>query len=275
MGDHAGDTAASLINRSGGSPLEYVSGTAAVLTRVTPTSSFHNDKAANMVGSLVTLTDNGGRAYAKLTPTEPWTVSYWCYQLGTGSRYMLGRMASNVGWYVTHDSGATGITFALKSNASNHWSVGATGLPTLNSRWAHVVIVHDPDAGGTGPENVRVYIDGVQWTTTPVATGTLTAPAYTAQLQVGGVGSAYSTGYLDEVAIWNKALGHREVAEIRPAGRPGELSQLSSASALTVWFRCGDQPGDSASQLVNAVDGVAAPATVGTTFALDDLVQVP
>lgn len=92
----------------------------------------------------------------------------------------------------------------------------------VNSVWAQLTLVYD----GTRPEDqrVRVYVNGSLDVTMPEASAALTA--YTSPLHVGCMPApAQMTqqnflGEIDEVVIWNRALGDAEIMQWYTNTRP-------------------------------------------------------
>jgi hypothetical protein len=129
-----------------------------------------------------------------LTPTSPsgGTAGY-AFIIGQGN--WNGTNSGN-GWTVFQFN----QTIQLFAPASTLVQVAATGnVITSTSTWYHVAIVKS----GTGTNNTKIYIDGVQQ-----AQGTPTISNSTRQLMIGGISSTYGwdneyivNGYLDEVRI--------------------------------------------------------------------------
>lgn len=154
----------------------------------------------------------------------------------------------NVGGYITGSQGIW-ITWYLDGNiyfsprGTGGGSFGLTYAQTYDNNWHHYIGVYD----GTSAANCKLYLDG-----NLVATGTGTPPsslpATTGDVfQVGALGTTfYTTGSIDEVAVWNKAISANAVQEIYNAtinnpGYTADLFKLANESQAPVfWNRMGD-----------------------------------
>ena len=169
------------------------------------------------------------------------TLSAWVY-LNTGSAYQ--------GIISKRDSGGTNYQLYTDNSATpklrffdGSTPASSTGNVSLNA-WHHIAITID-----SGVSNGSIfYIDGVNSGT---ATFTITlndANLLLGAIDTGAVGS-FLNGKLDEVAIWNAALGETAIQEIynATANNTGKALDLStdynnytSSSNLQYWNRLGD-----------------------------------
>ena len=84
-----------------------------------------------------------------------------------------------------------------------------------------------------------LYIDGseVSYTATNAGTGVAaTLHSENVSFDIGRNGSFYSTGDMDEVSLFDKALSQSEVTSIYNSGTPNDISSLSPLA----WWRMGD-----------------------------------
>lgn len=52
------------------------------------------------------------------------------------------------------------------------------------------------------------------------------------------------TGYIDEVSVWNSAIGKTDIEELYHNGSPFDLKQHRRIGVLQAWYRMGDNSGD-------------------------------
>jgi hypothetical protein len=111
------------------------------------------------------------------------------------------------GWGLYYNS-STSVRFF----AGNYTSAGATASITQR-KWTHIVGV----VTAIG-EPVLLYVDGELAATGQNATSTLLTSTAIDSQYIGATGSGLAYGargvYIDEVAIWNRALSSNEVSEI-------------------------------------------------------------
>ena len=139
-------------------------------------------------------------------------------------------------------SGGT-IQFAVAYNlvdASTRY-VKSSSSPST-STWYHVVCTYDGSETGN-TNRAKIYIDGVNVTTTGSGTINSTTTASTGTFNIGWwEGSArYMTGKIDEVAVFDYTLDSDQVQEIYDATSTGVTADLSTLDTPPVaWYRMGD-----------------------------------
>tara|TARA_R100001460_G_scaffold78319_2_gene119357 strand:+ start:426 stop:1304 length:879 start_codon:yes stop_codon:yes gene_type:complete len=161
------------------------------------------------------------------------SISFWGKKDASNKILCLGGFinSSNGIWINWHLDG--NIYFSPRGSGAGSFSL--TYAQSYDSNWHHYTGVYD----GTSAANCKLYLDG-----NLVATGTGTPPsslpATTGDVfQIGALGTSfYTTGSIDEVAIWNSALSSDAVTEI--ASGPNDLDNLTNAPDPTAWFRMGD-----------------------------------
>ncbi len=114
----------------------------------------------------------------------------------------------------------------------------ASGSTVLSAgTWYHIVGTFDGS-------NVKVYVDGVLEDTT-AASGSLDQTADIVSIAKGVNNNTYNfNGKIDEVAIWNSALGSTAVTQIYNSGTPialdSDTGNYTSSADLVAWYRMGD-----------------------------------
>lgn len=180
---------------------------------------------------------------ANLPTGNKLTVSVWAKQASTSGDATLvsqwdysGGLPQSGSWALQLTPSGTGVRFFVAETeqdvgnnyadtASNTWSTGS---------WHHVVAVFD-GAQSTSYDRVKLYIDGVAYSTTGGGTFPTTLVNANAPLIIGvfmGL-DRYWNGSLDEVKVYSRALSPNEVKAEYDAGVAGNNSGLSFASAIT------------------------------------------
>ena len=132
-----------------------------------------------------------------------------------------------------------GNNFAFNLNDGS-WSSALFNVPLIdNDEWYHVV-------GTFNGSTINIYVNGVAGTSGSSGTPVSTSASLFIARETGG---NYFNGKIDEVAIWNTALGETAIQEIynATANNTGKALDLStdynnytSSSNLQYWNRLGD-----------------------------------
>lgn len=141
------------------------------------------------------------------------------------------------------------IRFAINATAYYIIHDSSTGY-SFDTDWHHIVAVMTPNSGLL---DIKLYFDGQELSITPQGSQPSTDNMDFAnnQLLIGAwsTGAFYFDGNMDEVAIWNTALGETAIQEIYNAtynntGKALDLStdynNYTSSSNLQYWNRLGD-----------------------------------
>ncbi|MBC8069304.1 MAG: LamG domain-containing protein [Deltaproteobacteria bacterium] len=145
-------------------------------------------------------------------------------------------------------------------------SVRAPIDPTL---WHHVVATYD--AAAPAPQ-VNLYVDGAL---AGSADATLTHES-AGDMFIGRFGETglWLPGDLDELALWETALGADEVAALHGDGVPTDLAidgdGYASAASLIAWWRMGDREGGVGDMIADEAGDATAMRVGGTEF-VDDV----
>ncbi len=171
------------------------------------------------------------------------SISAWIYPTAYGSAtaesFVSTDAASPRAFYLGLFNG-TNFRFSLSTNGTVLTSLAtAASTVTLNT-WQHILVTWDQ-------VNLKLYKDGVLLktvATTYASNGTFTT---TNDLVIGARRSPSTgafPGKIDEVGIWNVALGLTEITELYNSGTPIALNtdtgNYTSASDLQAWYRMGD-----------------------------------
>ena len=137
----------------------------------------------------------------------------------------------------------------LVRNTGGAYITATTTNKTSKGRWHHLVATYS--GGGTygdGVGTMKIYIDGVDET----STSTTTTSAQAVGAATGYIGGWQTTshsnfwdGYIDEVTIWSAALAAAEVASVYNNGIPSSPTATGMPSSLLSWYQMGDNANDS------------------------------
>lgn len=167
------------------------------------------------------------------------SISFWGKKDASNKELVVGgRIDTNNGiwiqWYIDGN-----IYFSPRGSGAGSYTL--THAQSYDSNWHHYVGVYD----GSSAANCKLYLDG-----NLVATGTGTPPASLPAttgdvFQIGALGTSfYTTGNIDEVAIFDYALSARQIKqdiyEGTTTGKTADLNNISNLTAPVAWYRMGD-----------------------------------
>lgn len=168
---------------------------------------------------------------ASLNFIGAFTTSVWFYAVGlTGAFEVLSSKGYHSGNFVNAQNTPYGMAVQgglLKTNLTNElderYLVNSTLSPALNT-WYHAVFTWD---GTTGANNCTWYIDGaldVQSSQTDVTELNITTDDVRIGNDIRTDSRFYWDGYIDQTAIWNRALTAEEVSTLYNMGSGIEYS---------------------------------------------------
>lgn len=168
---------------------------------------------------------DGQGAFAQTQRAVPsgqgsFTVSAWVYRTGATSGTVLSQTSTDTsrsGWALAYV--AEQDRWVMSWGASTATPLSATSTQTGTApparTWTHVAGVVDADAQGGA--TIRLYVNGRPVGETVSIASVYRRSSAPGNLQVGragrnGVFDGYFTGMVDEVQVWQRALGEREIA---------------------------------------------------------------
>ena len=189
-------------------------------------------------GNNVFFNTNNAFSFSAWVNLDSYTSTYpYIANLKTNLTNGFSIFLSNAGGYQGLNIGSSDSSI-VRSRTGNY-------LQFLNS-WNHISITYNGNGSSTR-SNFSIFINGEPATlNTTGAFSTITNANNLGRL---GNGSFYLDGKLDEVAIWNTALGETAIQEIynATANNTGKALDLStdynnytSSSNLQYWNRLGD-----------------------------------
>ena len=169
------------------------------------------------------------------------TMSAWMKRLASDDIVVVEKSTDNndrVGLHL----GSDGNIYYIISTGSG-LAYGSVAL--AGTDWHHVVGVFDGSLSGNA-NRLKIYVGGALQTLSFSGTIPSTTPSSSASLLIGKdvPNTQYSTGNIDEVAVWSVALSADDIAKI--ASKPLNLSKASTydtdrTSNLKLWLRAGDK----------------------------------
>ena len=171
------------------------------------TDRFGNSNSAYQFNGLSSYIDG---SISGLTSLDETTLSIWILSEGDagGQPYDLFFQLGNYGSHTfAYAYNYSGTNLDLHSNCFNN------PYPSLNinHQWHHIVIVD-------GSSSASVYIDGVLYFTWNAQQGPGCYYGSNTFLIGGGADNQYTTGYLDDVGFWDRALTVCEIQDLYNAG---------------------------------------------------------
>lgn len=203
------------------------------------------------------LSFNGSTQYISVTQSSSLNtftalaVSAWVYPTVVSGNYIIVRKNNDTGG-TNHDLYQLDISsnkarFLVAANGSGVQTAGNDTVLTANA-WYHLVGTWD----GT---TARLYINQVQEPTTDSLSGTI-ATSTSNSLQIGRteLSTAYFSGKIDEVRIYNRALAASEITSLYAQGSSDKTNSSVSQpqgtgrldSGLAGYWRLDDGSGSSA-----------------------------
>lgn len=198
-----------------GSPKWYdlVSGNPAVLSSFTAGNGWNT--ASNPGGAGSIKFNNAAKLTTSVPVQSALTFACWAQRLtGGGSYGTLFAFSGSLGWYVL-SSGK--VEFYPEATSTTTLAVGT---------WYHLAVTIDSTGAG------KYYINGVQDATTFSYSNT---PRVWQYLGTDGGGDNY-IGYLNDFAVWNRALSASEINWLYTSSREGYAGVLNwlSPEALDI-----------------------------------------
>lgn len=176
---------------------------------------------------------------------DPFSLAAWIKH-GTDSDWgaIIANAVANpnaLGWHF-FVSTANEIGLNIANSNVNGLLVRSTELILAAEGWTHVTATYDGSSAAAG---ITLYKNGRD-AGLSITLDTLSASSISiGQIHIGGRDPSWGSqipfdGQLDEIAIWNRAITPREVAELYSCGQSSDLSRLSSFSDAIHWWRMGE-----------------------------------
>ena len=231
-----------LDDRVGEAPLSTANSLSFNMTpvnRVSYPAGYVPTQADNVYSMAFDGTNYVSAANTFLNSASVCSISFWGKKSASNKELVVGGRIdiSNGIWIQWYSDG--NIYFSPRGSGAGSFSVSYA--QSYDADWHHYVGVYD----GTSASNCKLYLDG-----NLVATGTGTPPANLPSttgdvFQIGALGTShYTTGSIDEVAIFDYALTPRQIKQDiyngTTSGKTADLNNISNLTAPVAWYRMGD-----------------------------------
>jgi hypothetical protein len=164
------------------------------------------------------------------------SISFWLKKgVDSTNAYVFARNTSQ--WLIFQNGTNNSLKYRLITNGGTYTKIGGA---ILDSQWHHCAFVWDGSAN-----TFDIFEDGVKIGTSTTTSGSLISSTAVAYIFSFANGAPYSSGNIDELAIFDSALSQTDITSIYNSGVPNDISSLSPLS----WWRCGD--GDTAPTLTD------------------------
>jgi len=198
-----------------------------VYSSVLPDQSFLT--GVNSAYNFIDL--DGSNEYIQLTgnsPANSFTISAWVFDThASGGDYSAIYSANNVTIWFGVRNNSSGFV-RLHINGSPHVDTPSGSFSSPSNQWLHLV-------GSWDGTNAKIYINGVSQTLT--TSGTPSNPSAQANPTIGINDSNFGlnqwTGYLANVAVWDKALSDDDTLAIYNSGRHYNLLDSYSDNMIS------------------------------------------
>ena len=166
------------------------------------------------------------------------SISFWLKKgVDSSNAYVFSRSTSQ--WLIFQNATNNSLKYRLITSGGTYTK---TGGAILDSQWHHCAFVWD-----SSTNTFDIYEDGVKIGTSTNTSGSLISSTASAYIFSFVNGAPYSSGKVDELAIFDSALSQSDITSIYNSGVPNDLSSLSPIS----WWRMGD--GDTANTITDNV----------------------
>ncbi len=156
--------------------------------------------------------------FTQVDLTSSFTTSFWFKPINLGASFLVGRSTnSDYVWL------RSGNQIRIRINFSTYTFVEILGNNINTGAWNHLFIVR-----GSG-NNLTLYLNGATFSTSQIASGNHRLT------QIGGVGTSFYDGNVDEVAFWDSDQS-LNLNAVYNSGIPNDISSLSPL----LWYRMGD-----------------------------------
>lgn len=169
--------------------------------------------------------------WAKLNTTQPSDSGNLLYGISTANQFIPA-----AGFYRNINKIRIRLSASGNSGATDVKIVESVNNVIVRGTWQHFACTISVVTG-----EMKLYVNGVE-TPTTVIQDNRTTFAWGANAAYMGTSRAfsYTSGYLNELAVFNTILSASDITTIYGSGAPGDLSDKSFSSGLRYWWRCGE-----------------------------------
>jgi hypothetical protein len=194
------------------------------------------------------------------------TLAAWVKKSSNGSNIEIGKYTAKND--ITIEAYGDGNVYFQVSNGSDVHGV----LSLSDTAWHHLALVFDGTQTGNA-NRLKAYVDGTQRTLSFTGTVPAKTTSNITPFNVGKVGSDYSTGQVDDMWLYARALSQVEVQSLMQSGTdntpPTAPANLAAAPASPsqinlTWSAATDDVGVAGYRIYRS--GLPVGTTTGTTY---------
>jgi len=171
------------------------------------------------------------------------TWSCWYKRTGGGSTHFMGTWGgASARLFLPYQFSSGMAVYMGNSTGTSKTMFQNNSCGISQNTWHHFAFVYN-EAESSNADKLKFYLDGTQIANTVAGSALTSLNTVTNSFNIGApFTSAFLTGNLDEIAIWNKALTSTQVQSIYNATSSGLTKDLSTieSSNLKHWWRMGD-----------------------------------
>lgn len=187
--------------------------------------------------------------------TDPFSFSLWVKWSGSITSMFLSKytLTSPYPGYQVYGiaTGAIRVYLGSSVTANDYIFIVTTATGFNDNNWHHVTVCY---TGSSTAAGFSIYVDGVLRPFSVIKDSLASTTLTSAAFRLGGDGSTFHTGNLDEVSVYTKALSQAEVTWIYNGKVPRDLKATGAPSNLVAWWRMGEGAYPGAMQYMETTD---------------------
>ena len=190
----------------------------------------------------IDLGDSDVFSFGNGVTDSPFSISAWVNMTDATNFITIAKDATGGREYVITTLSADKLHFYLLDSSSNGYIGRISPAVTSNQgTWIHTVYTYNGNSSSSG---IKIYLNGSQVDNANYQGGSYTAMENTnTALNIGRQerGLNYTSGLIDEVAVFNVELTANDVQSIYNATETGKTADLNDLTTPPVkWYRMGD-----------------------------------
>jgi len=179
-------------------------------------SDFYSDfDGAN---DYVSVADNDDLSFGSGSSDTPFSISAWINPVDATNFTIVSKGVFNTdAEYILQLDGDDKLYFALYDESVSNTYEGAyfnTALTSYQGSWFHVVATYNGVGGTSANAGIKLYIDGVEKSTSLIGGGTYVAMENLGgELEIGRISSTYADGKISNLALYKTQLDAQTIKQ--------------------------------------------------------------
>jgi len=167
---------------------------------------------------FVSVADNDDLSFGDGSSDSPFSISAWINPVDATNFTIVSKGVFNTdAEYIFQLDGDDKLFFSLYDESVNNTFEGAyfnTALTSLQDSWFHVCATYNGVGGTSANAGVKLYIDGVEKSTTLIGGGTYVAMENLGgELEIGRISSTYANGKISNLALYKTQLDAQTISQ--------------------------------------------------------------